>query len=123
MKTTLEQIKKWNGKIYDNAVYLDGKKVEDIETVNELKKFQKVYTEYYNEWEILKREEKKEELLTLLFHKKEELIYGAINNGLFMENEGVGKQLIIGFYFNNEFNPERWNVDEILKDDKLRSLI
>lgn len=119
MKTTLEQIKNWNGKIYNNAVYFDGKKIEDAETVNELKLYGKVLSEYYTEWEVLKREESKTELLSFLFHNKEELICLAIENGFVCSNENAGKNLVISFYFDNEFNRERWSVNGIIEDFKI----
>jgi len=127
MKTTLKQLKNWNGKIYNNCVYIKGNKIENTEIVNELKLFNRVNNDYYAEWEVLAREERNEKntkLISLLFNSKDELIHDAINNDLINpENEKVGKSFIITLFEDNKYNPERWTVDELIKDYKLRMLV
>ena len=126
MKTTLKQLKNWNGKIYNNSVYIEGNKIENTEIVKELKLFNRVHNDYYAEWEVLAREErnnKNSKLIRLLFDAKDELIYLAFENRLINpENKKVGKSFIITLFEDNKYNPERWSVDEIIKDYKLRML-
>lgn len=99
----LQDLNSWNGKTYNNSIYLSGQKIEDEKQIKKVKAFHIIKKNALDAIKDIREGRNNESSLMYLQGKYDKLIFEALKTGLIyfknaFELDFVGYQFIISIY-------------------------